>query len=168
LGIEYEGQSLVQVACTFFTTRTKTFPKSRPNVQVDALLRSEGAKHRVHLGLTNPDEYGEERLRRLLGQGDYDCYDDERPNEVVAWAMDLCKAHHVKVIFIRMPEHKLFPRSIEPDFQAFRKKEFGEIPFVDFIKMDFPDSCFADLDHLNYYGARIFTDSFAHYAATIE
>jgi hypothetical protein len=82
--------------------------------------------------------------------------------------VDLCKAHHVKVIFIRMPEHKLFPRSIEPDFQAFRKKEFGEIPFVDFIKMDFPDSCFADLDHLNYYGARIFTDSFAHYAATIE
>lgn len=82
--------------------------------------------------------------------------------------VDLCKARHLKVIFIRMPEHKLFPKSIEPKFEAYRKEQFGDIPFVDFLKMDLPDSCYADLDHLNYYGAKAFTDSFVHYAATIE
>lgn len=82
--------------------------------------------------------------------------------------VDICKAHNVKVIFIRMPEHKDFPRTIEPEFQAFRKREFGDIPFLDYLQMDFPDSCFSDMDHLNYYGARIFTDSFSKYAATLQ
>jgi len=77
--------------------------------------------------------------------------------------VDLCKSRNVKVIFVRMPEHKLFPKPIEPVFQQFLHDEFGDIPFVDYLKMELPDSCYADLDHLNYYGAKKFTDSFRRY-----
>jgi hypothetical protein len=82
--------------------------------------------------------------------------------------VDLCKSRGVNVVFVRTPEHKLFPKPIEPEFQKFLKREFPDVPFADFMKMDLPDSCFADLDHLNYYGAKVFSDSFAHYAATLR
>ncbi len=83
-------------------------------------------------------------------------------------AVDYCKSRNVKVIFVRTPEHKLYPRAIEPLFQKFLHDEFSDIPFVDYLKMELPDYGFADLDHLNYNGAMIFTDSFRHYVDKIK
>jgi hypothetical protein len=83
-------------------------------------------------------------------------------------AVDFCKSRNVNVIFVRIPEHKLYVRTIEPLFQKFLQEQFKEIPFVDYLRMDLPDSCYADLDHLNYNGAMKFTDTFRHFVSTIQ
>ncbi len=35
--------------------------------------------------------------------------------------------------------------------------EFGEIYYLDYLRMELPDSCYKDANHLNYMGANIFT-----------
>ena len=37
-------------------------------------------------------------------------------------------------------------------------KNYSNIKFYDFKDMELPDSCFGDLDHLNYKGAKVFSE----------
>ncbi len=81
--------------------------------------------------------------------------------------VDLCRNKGVHVVFVRMPEHKDFPREIEPGFQMVLKQQFSDVPFIDYLGMELPDSCFYDFDHLNCYGSVLFTDTFRHLTDTL-
>lgn len=43
-------------------------------------------------------------------------------------------------------------------YQKFYQENYSHIKFYDFRTLNLPDSCFRDLDHLNYKGAKIFSD----------
>lgn len=98
LGLECrEGDSLAGVAAAHFAEHMKRVPKSELNGQADALYRTPGVKDRTHLGLTNPQEYGEERLRALVHAGlqvlSADGLTEAGRNQLVAVAVDKNKAY---------------------------------------------------------------------------
>ena len=68
--------------------------------------------------------------------------------------IDLCHQYNKQVYLIRTPTHKAFPATRNEEiFQDVRHKYFDSIPFLDFAKFPIKDADFADLEHLNYYGA---------------
>jgi hypothetical protein len=73
--------------------------------------------------------------------------------EFVQW----CQSKKVDVIFIRCPQHASAESRYEQSTDDWRKENFAEVPFLDFKKMNLPDSLFLDREHLNVTGARWFT-----------
>ena len=43
-------------------------------------------------------------------------------------------------------------------YREYWSEKFPSIRFIDCTQMNLPDSCFADREHLNYRGARLFSD----------
>ncbi len=80
---------------------------------------------------------------------------------------DLCRSKGVKVIFVRMPEHRDYDRAIEPAFQQVLKQQFSDVPFIDYRGMELPDTCYYNYDHLNCYGAIPMTDTFRYLVDTL-
>lgn len=76
--------------------------------------------------------------------------------------IDYCQKKGVKVVLIRCPIHK---RSLalqnEALFQWVRNNRYAAIEFLDFSQFPLSNSEFGDLDHLNYKGARRFSQWFA-------
>ena len=70
--------------------------------------------------------------------------------------IEYCKNHGIKIFFICAPQH---PKVLH-DLTSYKeeyKDHFSNIPFFDYVDWEMPDSCFADLNHLNYRGARVFS-----------
>lgn len=72
--------------------------------------------------------------------------------------VQLCENKNIEIIFVRSPYHKNFDgHRYEDIFQAYRRKYFGTILFLDFQDFPMDDSEFKDLEHLNYKGAKKFS-----------
>ena len=76
--------------------------------------------------------------------------------------IEYCKSKRICLIFINIPTHTLFKQSktyiaSEQGFNDFRKKNFSNARYLDFSNEIYPDSSYADLYHLNKYGARSFS-----------
>ena len=73
-----------------------------------------------------------------------------------------CKANKITLIFVNPPLHPEMYHSAKYQqgkiiFEEFLKKEFPEYTYLNFSGQFLPDSCYADLIHLNKYGAEIFS-----------
>lgn len=65
-----------------------------------------------------------------------------------------CRDNGVEILLIRGPLHKAYPlREVEDIFQDTRKKEFGDVEFLDLQDFPLQDGEFADLEHTNGKGA---------------
>lgn len=73
--------------------------------------------------------------------------------------IEYCQKNNIKVIFICAPQHKEHQQNTE-SYRTEYATHFSEIKFFDFVSLELPDSCFSDLNHLNYKGARVFSKFF--------
>ena len=72
--------------------------------------------------------------------------------------IELCKQNHKEVIFVRSPQHPKYQGyANESLFQNIFRKKYRNLTFYDFANFPLTDSCFADLEHLNYKGANQFS-----------
>lgn len=71
--------------------------------------------------------------------------------------LKFCQENDMTVIFLCPPQHKkCFLDSTY--YREYYSKKYSNIKFYDFKDLELPDSCFGDLDHLNYKGARVFSE----------
>lgn len=74
---------------------------------------------------------------------------------------DLCKENKIKLILLNAPKHITLTKSFN-----YNKSDYGfavssileNDSLLDLSSLYFPDSCYADVTHLNYKGARIFSE----------
>lgn len=71
--------------------------------------------------------------------------------------VNFCNTNSVKVYLIRSPQHKYYSRENEKELLSIKKQKFENLEFLDFDDFPFEDDKFADLGHLNYKGAEIFS-----------
>ena len=75
--------------------------------------------------------------------------------------IDFCKKNNIRVFLIRSPQHPLYADLVnEPLYQKVLKTQFNDVELLDFDAMNFPNSEYLDLHHLNYKGANKFTTLF--------
>jgi hypothetical protein len=72
-----------------------------------------------------------------------------------------CQEKGKKVYLIRSPLHDRYEEyDFEAKYQKIRQDNFSDIEYLDFSKFRLKDSEFADFEHLNYKGAKIFSEWF--------
>ena len=74
-------------------------------------------------------------------------------DQIVAY----CNKNGIVLCFIIPPQHKLASEDMSLCNQL-HDKCYADIPFYNFRYMELPDSCFGDLGHLNYRGAKVFSE----------
>lgn len=74
-------------------------------------------------------------------------------NEIVKF----CTQNNITLIFIHTPMHKALNWD-KTFLKKFHTENYSNIKFYDFRDMELSDSCFGDLDHLNYKGAKVFSE----------
>lgn len=75
--------------------------------------------------------------------------------------VDLCKQHGKKVFLIRSPQHKMYEGYYnEKTYQEIIKTKFSDVDYLDFSTFPLTNSEFADLDHLNHKGAKVYSEWF--------
>lgn len=70
---------------------------------------------------------------------------------------DFCRQRNIALVLINAPMYKYKKYSNYIEFFENRKKHLGDLLFLDYGEFAMPDSCYADLTHLNKYGARLFS-----------
>ena len=70
--------------------------------------------------------------------------------------IDFSNLNNITVIFIHTPMHNKL--NDDNYYNKYYLENYSNIKFYDFRNMHFPDSCFGDLDHLNYKGAKAFSE----------
>ena len=71
--------------------------------------------------------------------------------------IQFCKMKDVQVVLLRVPVHRTELNIFETSFQKLVQENFNGITFLDYRRMDLPDDCFLDREHLNAKGAELFT-----------
>lgn len=71
-------------------------------------------------------------------------------------SIEFCKDNNIQLVFICAPQHKEHQQNTE-SYRTEYAEHYSQIPFYDYVSMELPDSCFADLNHLNYKGAKVFS-----------
>ncbi len=75
--------------------------------------------------------------------------------------IDYCLSRNIRIDLIRSPVHKSYGGSRnEAFFQYLVCTDFSSLKFYDFFKFPLSDHQFGDLEHLNYKGAREFSEWF--------
>lgn len=69
----------------------------------------------------------------------------------------LCHEQKIKIYLVRSPVHDAYPAGNEKEYQQLIEQEFASIPYLDFKQFPLNNDEFADLEHLNYKGARKFS-----------
>lgn len=73
--------------------------------------------------------------------------------------IEFCNENNITILFLYTPMHNKLIQN-QKLYKQFYKENYNNIMFYDFRDMHFPDSCFGDLDHLNYKGAKVFSEYF--------
>lgn len=72
--------------------------------------------------------------------------------------VELCRKHHVDVVFLRMPMRPDSPfAKNESQFDSIRKKDFADVALLDFKHYPTPAIECGDFEHFNHIGARKFS-----------
>lgn len=67
-----------------------------------------------------------------------------------------CSNNDIKLIFLNMPSHPITYDQSEDDFlDHYVLSHYSDIPYWDYEFVQLPDSCYGDLTHINYRGAKI-------------
>ena len=73
---------------------------------------------------------------------------------------DLCRQHSVKLVLFNPPKHQSYNENLNPEIRQLWLDVRNSLPsdsLLDLSGFLLPDSCFGDLSHLNYKGARVFS-----------
>jgi hypothetical protein len=73
---------------------------------------------------------------------------------------DLCLEHSIKLVLLNTPKHRSYYENIEEDILKIwydTRNSLYRDSLLDLSAYELPDSCFGDLSHLNYRGARVFS-----------
>jgi hypothetical protein len=74
-----------------------------------------------------------------------------------------CEEKGKKVLLIRSPQHEKFVGySNESQYQEIRNKKYSDIEYLDFSNFPLSNNEFGDLHHLNYKGAKVFSNWFSN------
>lgn len=74
-----------------------------------------------------------------------------------------CRKTDKTILLIRSPQHeKYLGYRNESDYQEILKKRYGNVEYIDFSKFPLSNSEFGDLAHLNYKGAKVFSEWFEY------
>lgn len=71
--------------------------------------------------------------------------------------IQFCKKNRISLFFICPPQHQYTPCN-KTDYKKWYAEEFSDVEFFDCLEMQMADSCYSNLDHLNFKGARIFSE----------
>lgn len=71
--------------------------------------------------------------------------------------ISFCKDSDIELFFICPPQHPYTPCNTH-DYKQWYAEEFSDVKFFDCLEMPMADSCYSNLDHLNFKGARIFSE----------
>lgn len=73
---------------------------------------------------------------------------------------ELCQQHSVTLILFNPPKHKSYIENVNPEIRQLWLDTRNSLPsdsLLDLSGFLMPDSCYGDLSHLNYKGARVFS-----------
>lgn len=68
-----------------------------------------------------------------------------------------CNNNGITILFLCTPQHKKYEFD-KISYKEYYSKNYKDIKFYDLREMYLPDSCFGDLHHLNYKGAKVFSE----------
>ena len=103
------------------------------------------------------DKLKEDIKRRATIKIDKNRSFDELSIYFLEETLKFCQENGMTVIFLCPPQHKkCFLDSTY--YREYYFKNYNNIKYYDFKDMQLPDSCFGDLDHLNYKGAKVFSE----------
>lgn len=71
---------------------------------------------------------------------------------------NVCAKNNVKLVLFVTPIHSAAPKNLQRVFYQLYEDRFSDIDMIDYSRFVLPDSCFGDLHHLNYKGARVFSN----------
>ena len=74
--------------------------------------------------------------------------------------IDYCTDKNRKVYLVRSPQHKNISRSNEARLLRIKDEKFNNVEFLDFDKFPLQDDEYQDFGHLNYKGAKVFSQWF--------
>lgn len=69
--------------------------------------------------------------------------------------INLCTRHHIQVILFSPPIYQAEKFYDMDNFYEIYHQRYSNIPLCDMTEIAFPDSCMADINHLNIHGARL-------------
>jgi hypothetical protein len=71
----------------------------------------------------------------------------------------LCQADSVRLVLLNTPKHRFYLARLErPLKDGWKRLSANGDSLLDLCEYPLPDSCFADLSHLNYRGAKVFSE----------
>lgn len=75
--------------------------------------------------------------------------------------VDYCRQNHIKLIFMCTPQYPINVYDTE-HYRHIIAERYPDVTFLDYFSFPLTDDCFADTDHLNEKGARVFTNHLKH------
>lgn len=103
------------------------------------------------------DKLKEDIKRRSIIKMDKNRSFDELSIYFLDETLKFCQDNDMTVIFLCPPQHKRCHLD-NAYYREYYTINYSNIKFYDFKDMELPDSCFGDLDHLNYKGAKVFSE----------
>lgn len=73
---------------------------------------------------------------------------------------ELCQEHSIKLVLFNTPKHRSYYENVDEDILKIwhdTRNSLKRDSLLDLSTYELPDSCFGDLSHLNYRGARVFS-----------
>jgi hypothetical protein len=70
---------------------------------------------------------------------------------------ELCKSKGIRLILISTPTYNAEQYGSTDKLWNYYNNYLSDVQFIDYSKFSLPDSCYADIGHLNRHGARIFS-----------
>lgn len=103
------------------------------------------------------DKLDEDIKRRKLSKNNQKSKYDNLSIYFLSETIKYCNKMNITVILLHTPIHN---KLISEDniYWNFYSENYSHLKFYDFRTLNLPDSCFGDLDHLNYKGAKVFSD----------
>lgn len=115
----------------------------------------------LNIGRYNPLEYSklsEDLDRRLDGFSEQSAIDTASIQfRYLKKIEQLCSEKGVKLILFNSPIYKVDKYTERAKFDNLRKEFLSKLTYLDFSDFPLGDSCYADVTHLNYKGAYIFS-----------
>ncbi len=71
-----------------------------------------------------------------------------------------CDKAQIRLHLLRSPQHPRYALTNEAAYQSIREQRFPDVPYLDYGQFPLADTLYADVEHLNQAGARVYTRQF--------
>lgn len=111
--------------------------------------------HRDKLKIDIDRYYKQKRNTSISKEENISLFQDLYLRKIISF----CNQKNIKLFLLNMPSYPINNNESD-DLGKYIHSNFSEIPYYDFRSTHLPDSCYGDISHLNYKGARAFTEIF--------